>query len=90
MCRLAKQKSNKAYLSNLYPPAKDYFRETYKIQNINPISPTAQFLFDIIQITVKGLSTSFQCLVQYKINLNILFVKLQYLTYQPDPEVGSV
>ena len=49
--------------------AKGYFREIYKSQNINPISPTPKFTFGIIQIKVKSLSTSFQWLVQYKINL---------------------
>ena len=34
-------------------PAKDYFRETNKSQNINPISPTPKFTFGIIQINVK-------------------------------------
>ena len=47
-------------------PAKGYFRETNKSQNINPISPTP-----IIQIKVKSLLTSFQWLVQYKINLSV-------------------
>ena len=50
---------------------KGYFRETNKPQNINPISPTPQFTFGIIQIKVKSLSTSFQWLVQYKINLSV-------------------
>ena len=45
-------------------PAKGYFRETYKSQNINPISPTLKFTLGIIQIKVKSLSTNFQCLVQ--------------------------
>ena len=44
--------------------AKGYFRETYKSQNINTISPTPKFTLGIIQIKVKSLSTSFQCLVQ--------------------------
>ena len=52
-------------------PAKGYFRETNKPQNINPISPTPKFTFGIIQIKVKSLSTSFQWLVQYKINLYV-------------------
>ena len=34
-------------------PAKCYFRETNKSQNINPISPTPKFTFGIIQIKVK-------------------------------------
>ena len=51
--------------------AKGYFRETNKSQNINPISPTLKFTFGIIQIKVKSLSTSFQWLVQYKINLSV-------------------
>ena len=51
--------------------AKGYFRETNKSQNINPISPTPKFTFGIIQIKVKSLSTSFQWLVQYKINLSV-------------------
>ena len=42
-------------------PAKGYFRETYKSQNINPISPAPNFTLGIIQIKVKSLSTSFQC-----------------------------
>ena len=49
---------------------KGYFRETNKSQNINPISPTPKFTFGIIQIKVKSLSTSFQSLDQYKINLS--------------------
>ena len=44
--------------------AKGYFRETYKSQYINPISPTPKFTVGIIQIKVKSLSTSFQCSVQ--------------------------
>ena len=52
-------------------PVKCYFRETNKSQNINPISPTPKFTFGIIQIKVKSLSTSFQLLVQYKINLSV-------------------
>ena len=51
--------------------AKGYFRETNKSQNINPISPTPKFTFGIIQIKVKSLSTSFQWLVQFKINLSV-------------------
>ena len=39
-------------------PAKGYFRETNKSQNINPISPTPMFTFGIIQIKVKSLSSS--------------------------------
>ena len=52
-------------------PAKGYFRETNKSQYINPISPNPKFTFGIIQIKVKSLSTSFQWLVQYKINLSV-------------------
>ena len=44
-------------------PAEDYFREMYKSQNINPISTTPRFTLGIIQIIVKSLSTSYQCLV---------------------------
>ena len=40
-------------------PVKDYFRETYKSQNINFISPSPKFTLGIIQIEVKRLSTSF-------------------------------
>ena len=52
----------------------EYFsrrRETNKSQNINPISPIPKFTFSILQIKVKSLSTSFQWLVQYKINLSV-------------------
>ena len=52
-------------------PVKGYFRETNKLQNINPISSTPKFTFGIIQIKVKSLSTSFQWLVQYKINFSV-------------------
>ena len=51
--------------------AKGYFKETNQLQNINPISPTPKFTFGIIQINVKSLSTSFQWLVQYKINISV-------------------
>ena len=60
-------------------PAKGYFRETNKSQNINPIS---KFTFGIMQIKVKSLSTSFQWLVQYKINLSVWL--------RPDLEVRGV
>ena len=36
-------------------PANDYFRETYKSQNISPISPTPKFTLGIIHIIVKSL-----------------------------------
>ena len=62
--------------------AKGYFRETNKSQIINPISPTPKFTFGIIQIKVKSLSTSFQWLVQYKINLSVWL--------RPDLEVRGV
>ena len=39
---------------------KGYFRETYKSQNINPISHTPKFTLGIIQIKVISISTSFQ------------------------------
>ena len=35
-------------------PAKDYFRETYKSQNINTISPS-KFKLGILQVKVKSL-----------------------------------
>ena len=52
-------------------PTKGYFRETNKSQNINTISLTPKFTFGIIQIKVKSQSTSFQWLVQYKINVSV-------------------
>ena len=45
-------------------PAKGYFRETYKSQNLNQIFLTPKFSLGIIQIKVISISTSFQCLVQ--------------------------
>ena len=56
MCCREKLKSNKAFVKFI-SPAKDYFRETYKSQNINPFSATPNPL-NIIQIKVKSLSTS--------------------------------
>ena len=41
-------------------PAKGYFRETFKSENIKHFSPTPKFTLGIIQIKVKSLSTSFQ------------------------------
>ena len=61
MCPLAKQKSNMANLSNLYPRRMGYFREIYKSQNKNPISLTPKFTLGIIQNKVKSLFTCFQC-----------------------------
>ena len=49
-----KQMSNKANSSNVYLLAKDYLRETYTSQNINPISPTPKLTLDIIQFIVKS------------------------------------
>ena len=63
MCRLAKQKSKQGKFVEFISPAKGYFRETYKSQNINSTSPTSQFTFHIKHIKVQGLLTSFQCLV---------------------------
>ena len=54
MCRLARQKSNKANSSTLYLPAKGYFREKYKSQNINPISPTPKSTMSTIKTIVKS------------------------------------
>ena len=44
--------------------AKGYFRESYKSQNIIPISPNFKFTLGTKQIKVKSLSSSFQRLVQ--------------------------
>ena len=44
MCCLAKQKSNKANLSNLYPRQR-VILETLINTNIDPISPTPKFTF---------------------------------------------
>ena len=56
-------------------PAKGYFRETYKSQNINPSSPSPKFTLGIIKIKVKSLSTSFRWS-----DKNNLSLQLQYLT----------
>ena len=40
-------------------PPKGFFRETYKSQNINPISPTPKDTLGIIQIKAKNPSSSF-------------------------------
>ena len=45
---------------------KGYFIETYESQDIIPFSPTPKFNFGIMQIKVKSLSPSFQCLVKKK------------------------
>ena len=58
MCRLAKPKSRKANTSNLYP-RQSKFRQTCKLQNKNPLSPTPQFTLGIIQIIIKSISTIF-------------------------------
>ena len=58
MCSLAKQKSNKANVSNSYPRGRGILEKIIS-QNINPISPTPKFTLRIIQIKVKSLLTSF-------------------------------
>ena len=50
---------------------RDILEKLINHKNINPFSPTPKFTFSIIQIKVKSLSTSFQWLVQYKINLSV-------------------
>ena len=44
-----KTEVKQGYFVEFISPAKGYFRETYKSQNINPISPTPKFTFGIIQ-----------------------------------------
>ena len=61
---LGKTKVKQGKFVEFISPAKGYFRETYKSQNINPISPTPKFTLGIIPIEVKSLSTSFQWLVK--------------------------
>ena len=48
-------------------PAKGYFRETFKSENINPVSRTPKVTLGIIQFKVKCLSNSFQWLVKKRI-----------------------
>ena len=71
MCRLAEQKSNKENLSNIFSRRRVILEKLINHKSIYPISPTPKFTFGIIQIKVKSLSTSFQWLVQYKINLSV-------------------
>ena len=86
MCRLTIQKPNKANSSKLYHPAKGCFREIYKLQNINPISPSPKFTLGIIQIIVKSMSAILVLsLIKYKIT-----VQFQNMTFRPDPEVRVV
>ena len=47
-------------------PTKGYFRETYKSQKINSISPTPKFTMGIIQIKVKA----YQLVFSEKFNKN--------------------
>ena len=62
MCRLAKPKSNKANSLNLYPKTNGYFRETYKPQNINLISPTPVIKSFLVHSSIINLSVQFQYL----------------------------
>ena len=61
-------------------PAKGYFREMYKSQNINPIFPTPKFTLGIIQII-------FQVQVLSSIKNKLIST---ISTFQPDPEVRGV
>ena len=61
--------------------AKGYFRETYKSQKINPISPTPKF--GIIQIKVISVSTSFQRSVQYNKIICTISISDFNLTQRP-------
>ena len=58
MCGEPEVKQNK--FVEFISPAKGYFRETYKSQNIKHISPTPKFTLGIMQIEVKSPSSSFQ------------------------------
>ena len=81
-CVAWQNRSQTRKICQIYFPSEGLFRETNKSQNIIPISPTPKFTFGIIQIKVKSLSTSFQWLVQYKINLSVWL--------RPDLEVRGV
>ena len=48
-----KTEVKKGKFVEIISPAKGYFRETYKSQNIDTISPTPTFTLGIIQIKLK-------------------------------------
>ena len=57
--------------------AEGYFRETYKSQYINPISPTPKFTLGIIQIKVKSLLVKYLlpcCCIHDSIKCFFLFL----------------
>ena len=88
MCRLAKLKSNKANSSNLYSPAKGYFREMCILHNIESHFSSPKCNFGIIQIIIKSLSTIFST---YDSSIKIyLSVQFFYLILQHDPVVRGV
>ena len=83
MCRPAKLKSNKANSSNLYSPAKGYFREMCISQNIESHFSSPKCNLGIIQITIKSLSTIFSAYdSSIKIYLSVQFF-LSDLTTRP-------
>ena len=88
MCRLAKLKSNKANSSNLYSPAKGYFREMCISHNIESHLSSPKCNFGIIQIIIKSMSTIFSTFdSSIKIYLSVHFF---YLILQHNPEVREV
>ena len=66
-----------------------YFRETFKSQNVNSISPTPKFNLAIIHIIIKSMLTIFSGSGS-SIKDIYLSVYLQYLTFQSGPDVRSV
>ena len=80
MCRLAQNQTRQIH--RIYPKTKGNLRETCKLQDINPISPTPRLNFGIIQIIIKSLST-----ISVLSSIKIYF-SVQYLSFQPDQDSG--
>ena len=63
-----------------------YLRETYKSQNINPISPTTKFTLGIIQIKIKA----YQLVFSAKFNKKQTYLYNFNIWLQPDLEARGV
>ena len=60
-CVAWQNRNQTRHICQIHIPEKNYIRETYKSQNITPISRTPKFTLSIIQIKAKSLSTGCQC-----------------------------
>ena len=73
-------------ISNIFPLANSYFRETCESQYINPVYLTPKFTLGIIQIITKTCQLFISAYMLSLINQIYLSAQYQYLTLKSTPE----